>query len=67
MSGQLVYRREECAEKIQISVRSLDRLVKAGQFVTPVKLTRKAVGFSVEDVKAWVKQRQGSGTEQGRG
>jgi prophage regulatory protein len=43
--------------KIAVSRATLDRLVAAGKFVRPIKLTDRRIAFNAADVEAWMAER----------
>jgi predicted DNA-binding transcriptional regulator AlpA len=55
----LVYSKAGCAEALSLSTRTLDRLKREGEFdVRPIQLTRKAIGFCEDEVRAWVERKK---------
>ena len=42
-----------CA-KIAVSRATLDRLVKAGDFVSPIRITERRLAFNAADVEGWM-------------
>lgn len=45
-----------CA-KIALSRATLDRLVDAGKFPTPIRLTERRLAFNAEAVESWMAER----------
>lgn len=52
-----VLRRRGTAERIGVSPSTLDRLVKAGLFPAPLKLTARARGWKIQDIDNWLAAR----------
>ncbi|MCC7097481.1 MAG: AlpA family phage regulatory protein [Thermomonas sp.] len=52
-----VLRRREAARRAGISLSTVYRLRRAGQFPQPVRLGCRAVGFLVSDIDAWIDAR----------
>lgn len=44
-------------EKISISRSTLDRLVAAGQFPSPIRVTQSRLAFSEHAVEAWMQEK----------
>ncbi len=40
-----------------LSISSLDRMVAAGQFPRPIRLSQRTVGWPAGDVQAWIADR----------
>ena len=47
-----------CA-KIALSRTTLDRLVQAGEFPPPIKLTQRRVAYNADAVEKWMIERMG--------
>ena len=47
-----------CA-KIALSRATLDRLVQAGDFPSPIKLTERRVAYNADAVEQWMAERMG--------
>lgn len=45
------------AAKIAVSRATLDRMVQAGKFVPPIKVTERRLAFSAEAVEQWMAER----------
>lgn len=48
---------KEVCERTSLSRSSLDRLVKAGEFPSPINLTERRIAFPEEAVAGWMEQR----------
>ena len=44
-------------EKIALSRATLDRLVKAGEFPAPIRLTERRLAYNAEAVELWISER----------
>lgn len=45
---------KQACEKISVSRATLDRMVAAGTFVTPIRITERRLAFNEADVEAWM-------------
>lgn len=45
-------------EKVAFSRATLDRLVSAGKFPSPIRLTERRIAFSVSAVEEWMHERE---------
>ena len=52
-----IVRRKELKALLGVSLASVDRWRRAGNFPQPVKLGAQAVGFRLEDLEAWLASR----------
>ena len=53
-----VERKRQVLERLSISNSTLYRLVRAGAFPAPIRLTGRAVGWVSAEVDAWVARRR---------
>ena len=44
-------------EKISLSRATLDRMVAAGDFVKPIRLTERRLAYNAAEVEAWMAER----------
>lgn len=44
-------------ERVALSRATLDRLVAAGKFPTPIRLTERRLAFNAADVEAWMQEK----------
>lgn len=44
-------------DKVALSRATLDRLVAAGKFPAPMRLTERRLAFNAADVEAWMQER----------
>jgi predicted DNA-binding transcriptional regulator AlpA len=44
-------------ERIALSRATLDRLVAAGKFPTPIRLTERRLVYNAADVEAWMQEK----------
>jgi prophage regulatory protein len=51
-------RTEEVATMIGVSRRTLERMVTAGSFIKPIKLTARTVGWDKATLEVYLKERQ---------
>ena len=47
-------------DKIALSRATLDRMVAAGNFPRPIKLTERRLAYSQSEVEAWMAERLGA-------
>lgn len=59
-----ILRRKQVEERIGLARSSLYALIAANQFPRPVQLSKRAVGWRVEEVEAWIASRLVKGGEQ---
>jgi prophage regulatory protein len=52
-----ILRKPAVAERTGLGKSTIDQMVRRGQFPPPLRLTRHAVGWRVEDVDAWLRER----------
>ena len=52
-----ILREKEVCERVGLRPTSIDRLIAAGKFPRPVKLTGKAKGWLASEVDAWIASR----------
>ena len=52
-----ILRRKQVEERIGLARSSLYALIAANQFPRPVQLSKRAVGWRVEEVEAWIASR----------
>lgn len=45
---------KQACERIAVSRATLDRMVAAGTFVTPIRITERRLAFNEADVEAWM-------------
>lgn len=45
---------KEAAHRAGVSIRTLQRMVRAGRSVTPVKVSEGRIGFFEHEVQAWL-------------
>jgi prophage regulatory protein len=57
LSRSKIIRRREVEAATSLSRSSIYRLVAAGEFPAPVKLSARAVGWKTRDVAAWLESR----------
>ncbi len=57
MSSNTILRRPGVKERTGLSDTQLDRLESQGRFPSRIKITERAVGWSEQDVNAWIKKR----------
>ena len=55
MSNRFLSPKAVC-EKISLSRSTLDRMVAAGQFPAPIRLTQSRLAYSERDVEAWMEK-----------
>jgi prophage regulatory protein len=48
---------KQVAQRIALSRSSLDRLVAAGEFPRPIKLTERRLAYSADAVERWMAER----------
>lgn len=53
-----ILRPKQAAAFLSLSLPTIWRLNKKGDFVPKIQLTAKAVGFALEDLVAWVEKRK---------
>ena len=53
-----IVRRKELHALLGVSLASVDRWRRSGDFPQPVKLGVQAVGFRLEDLEAWLASRE---------
>lgn len=53
-----ILRPKQVASRIAVSLPTLYRLIKKGDFVQKIHLSAKAVGFSESDVNDWLEKRK---------
>ncbi len=58
MDTEIITRRKEAARLIGVSLRSLDRWERAGQFPKRIRLGPRAVGYSTVEVNDWLARRR---------
>lgn len=56
MSPILISPRQVCS-RVSISRTTLDRLVAAGTFPQPVRITERRLAYSADAVDAWVREK----------
>lgn len=44
-------------ERVALSRATLDRLVSAGKFPPPIRLTERRLAFNAADVEAWMQEK----------
>ena len=44
-------------ERVALSRATLDRLVAAGKFPTPIRLTERRLAYNAADVEAWMAEK----------
>ena len=44
-------------ERVALSRATLDRLVTAGKFPAPIRLTERRLAFNASDVEAWMQEK----------
>lgn len=57
MKEQLVYRMTDLTRAIGLGKTKIYEMIKEGEFPRPIELGSNSVGWLVEDVKDWVKNR----------
>lgn len=55
---QQILRYKQLTQRLRLSRSTIHRLIAAGDFVTPIRLSPHAVGFIEADVAAWVANRE---------
>ncbi|HMM76838.1 MAG TPA: AlpA family phage regulatory protein [Gammaproteobacteria bacterium] len=58
-----ILRISDVQKQVRLSRASIYRLIRAGQFPAPVKLTAKASGWSADAVDSWVASRTAQAAE----
>ena len=53
-----ILRADAVAERIGLARPTIYRMVKAGEFPRPVKITTRAVGWRESDLSAWIASRE---------
>lgn len=53
-----IVRRKELQALLGVSLASIDRWRRSGDFPQPVKLGAQAVGFRLEDLETWLASRE---------
>lgn len=48
---------KQTCEKIAVSRATLDRMVAAGAFVTPIRITERRLAFNEAAVEAWMAEK----------
>jgi len=56
METRLLTPRAVC-ERTSLSRSSLDRLVAAGEFPKPIRITERRLAYSAADVESWIESR----------
>ena len=52
-----ILRKPGVAGRTGLGKSTIDQLVRRGEFPRPIRLTRHAIGWRVEDVDAWLSER----------
>ena len=58
-----VLRKRAVAQRCGLGQSTVDQMVRRGDFPAPIKLTRYAVGWRLEDVDRWLAERETAGRE----
>lgn len=58
MHAQRIIRRNGLRELTKLSLATIYRLIKRGEFPRPIRLSAQAVGWDIDDVNAWVQARK---------
>lgn len=53
----LIYRRRELVALLGLGNRTLDEMVKTGEFPPGRRIGRKAIGWTVEEIQNWIQSR----------
>lgn len=52
-----ILRKPGVSERTGLGKSTIDQMVRRGQFPPPIRLTGHAIGWRVEDVDAWLRER----------
>lgn len=58
MQTQSILRRRHLRDATGLSLATVDRMIKRGDFPPPLRLSTQAVGWLAETIEAWLASRQ---------